>query len=295
VAVSRQLAADSQANLAEFPQRSLLLAAAAVKTPASDEAVDSRARMALGEALAHIQGRPLLSGGNRTGDALVSDNGEVLAVADETTGYWTWRMADETPTPREFQSGQSVSLLGLSSSGRWLVVRDKTGRARLRRLDDDTGGEVQLTPDGADIDSILISPAENWLVTNGRAKATDMDDYRAVDRSWGLREVQAYQRARGGKIGHLWDLRVDPPRRIDSPEPVLHAERRLFSSSGAWLATQDDSGIVRLWAMSGDAPVEVAQLTRTDKELRVPLAFSPDSRWLFAAGGPDQATLLFLP
>lgn len=283
VAVARQLAADAQSMLATFPQRSLLLASAAVKTADAGEGVEPLAKVALGEALARIQGRPLLSGDSRAGEAMVSDNAQTLVLAGRTSGYLTWRLTEIAPKPTEFQSTGRLELLALSSSGRWLVFKDQAGRARLKQLDGIQADETDLASAGAKITSALFNPVGNWVLITGKARAVDEKAFWRNGRM-GLREIAALAEAEGPTTGRFWDLRGSQPRAVEAPREIIDADASVFSPDGAWLATGDDSGTVRIWSMRGDAPTLTGTLSQ-NLGSRGRFLFSPDSRWFFTSGG----------
>jgi len=130
-----RIAAEAQAERAERPQRSLLLAMAAVdSTRSHHEPVDSKVEQCLRESLRAVGGIPFPQFHedtysprtvNARGNVLAVCDGELIIVADLTA-------EDVTGSARKLEGHNDwISLVALSANGKWLATASLDGTARV--------------------------------------------------------------------------------------------------------------------------------------------------------------------
>jgi WD40 repeat protein len=270
VAQARQLAADSGASLERYPQRALLLAAAAVGATAAGEPHEPRAEQALRDALGQVGGVPL-------GDPAAAAPAVLRAVSPdlrwavttfgEVAHLWdlSARAAAGQSRPAlaaELPAGKWLSRVAFSPDARWLLLEGQGGPSRLYR----TAGagvresELELRRPGAELlPASVFSPDCRWLACDA-----------------------------GGKDALLWYLGGEKP----SPKPrrlavnlndpdVVGPLAVQFSPDSRWLCTWRSSAGV-LWDLKDPAAVAGPSPVLRGEESTGWVEFSPDSAWLSA-------------
>jgi WD40 repeat protein len=259
-AKSRALAAASQAQLSVDPERSILLAAAAVR-----EAVTPEAVFALRGALDSPLERQLLSVGAQDnpifyGPAVsFSPDGRRLAVGSQS-GVVTIFALPSGRVLHRFRPGASAAIVAFSPNGSMLAVQTVHDIVIL----DASTGATRLTATGG------TSVTNTYLLNDFAFSADGSVLY--FDAGWGIVR---------------WDLRTDR-QRVLQPNPFgrLGGELGLdvvaLSPDGRRLAVGGYPGLALLDTSTGRV------LATADQHSTVYwVAFSPDGSQLAVASGPD--------
>ena len=163
-ALAGQLAAQSQATLEEYPQRSLLLAVEAlnVTTRAGEPRVPA-AEQALREAPARAGGRVLGGHEGAIWTAAISPDGHWLVTGsdDATARLWDLRASDPAAAPILLRGHEyGIVAIAISHDSHWLVTGSADGTARLWDLSasDPAAAPVVLRGHRDAILAVTISP-----------------------------------------------------------------------------------------------------------------------------------------
>ncbi|MGI5227777.1 AAA family ATPase [Actinoallomurus sp. CA-142502] len=266
LAVSRQLAAQSETMERTDPVTSALLAAAAWRTAHTDDA-----RYAMLNLLQEPD-RGAFTGHDGPVDSVAfSPDGRTLATggADGTARLWDVATRRQSGAPLAAKDG-AVSTVAFSPRGRTLatVHLGPTGGVRLW----DTASRRQIGPPIATGHGVVRSAR---FSPDGRTIATAGDD---------------------GTV-RLWD--VATRRQVGAPL-IAHGGTVAFSPDGRTLATGDSAGTVRLWDVATHhrtgRPITVRPAAVPGSLFRPKgveaVAFSPDGRTL-ATGGADRTARLW--
>jgi len=270
LALAGQLAAQSQAALDSYPQRSLLLAVEALSvTMRAGEPRVPAAEQTLREALAHAGGCGL---GGHEGAILavaISPDGHWLVTGstDGTARLWDLSASDPAAAPVVLRGHEDgVWAVTISPNGHWLVTGSRDGTARLWDLSapDPAATPVVLRGHEGAISAVAISPDGHRLVTGS---------YDGTAR--------------------LWDLSTPDP----AAAPVVlrgHEGDVLaiaISPDGHWLVTGSGDGTARLWDLSASDPATAPVVLRGHENWIAAVAISPDGHWLATGSGDGTARL----
>jgi len=244
LATSRQLAAQSQAVLEEFPQRSLLLYVEALNiTSLVDEPRVPAAEQALRQALANSGGR-VLSGHEHFIQAVaISPDNHWLATGsyDGTARLWDLTAEDPAAAPIVLRGHEGrITAVVISPDNRWLVTGSWDDTARLWDL---TAADPAAAP-------IVLRGHEDWI----RAVAISSDNHWLVTGSY-------------DGTARLWDLTGPYP----AAEPIVlrgHEDaifaiaispdnHWLITGGGDWISGHGDNA-ARLWNLRLDELVDLA-------------------------------------
>jgi RNA polymerase sigma factor (sigma-70 family) len=202
---------------------------------------------------------------------------------------------------RRWETGGD-SRLAFSPNGRVLA---SGGRSAIRLWDAATGKEIN--PVGVHtgtVESLVVTPDGKGLLSCARDRKVVRWDLASGQgqclSSGGLGEAtgaplwQAFDLSPDGKVLahtmyllseqkwdpriHLWDTATGKKIR-ELQGPSLEVHRLRFSPDGKILASAGRDGIL-LWDVATGGPLEVLKGTRRQITSYLPLAFSPDGRWL---------------
>jgi WD40 repeat protein/type II secretory pathway predicted ATPase ExeA len=261
-ALSRQLGAESLADVDALPQRSLLLAAESVRLARGSGIFHPEDAAKLLHTLLGETGGVPLAGHAGAVTAVAFSDGHTVATgsADGTTRLWDAEHPLAAPIVLSGHKGP-VTSLAFSGDGRWLATASADGTARLWDAKQPLAPSVVLAGHQGAINAVAISADSHWL-------ATASDDHTA----------------------RLWDLKTANP----SVNPVVlagHTQRAsyvTFSPTGRWLATASNGeNTVWLWDMKDPAHAgrRMTHKVPINEDAINAIAFSPDERRLAVTFG----------
>jgi WD40 repeat protein/DNA-binding SARP family transcriptional activator len=227
----------------------------------------------------------------------ISPNGTVVAAGDDgAVTAWDLRTGRElgrvsSPGQEDVYNAQvssdgSIIAAGWSSS-QTVRVHDVGTGTTLRTLDDlDRGWVLALSPDGA---SIAVAPEPGRLavfeVASGR-RVLDLagESLWAADIAWSP-DGQWIAGSIDGSGGRIWDARTGELVAMLVPGHTGYAPVLAWSPDSTTVATAGHDGTARVWRRSWEDFVHVATLSAlSTRDGILGLAFSPDSRLLYASG-----------
>jgi len=269
-ALAGQLAAQSQAALDRYPQRSLLLAVEALSvTMRAGEPRTPAAEQVLREALARAGGRGLGGHEGPIRAVAISPDGHWLVTGsyDGAARLWDLRASDPAAAPVVLRGHEwGIVAVAISRDGHWLVTGGVDATARLwdLRASDPAAAPVVLRGHEDWVEAVAISPDGHWLVTG------------SLDNT-----------------ARLWDLTVPDP----AAAPVIlrghegPVEAVAISPDGHWLATGSGDGTARLWDLRASDPAAAPVVLRAHEGDIVAVAISPDGHWLVTGSRGGTARL----
>jgi len=240
IAESRLLAAESSSALAEYPQRSLLLAVEAANVGESVHGVRvAAAEQSLREALAFVGGRPLAISRSPTSSARFSSDNRLLVTDNEdgTARLWDLSAKDPAANPVVLRGYEGdVQAVTISPDNHWLVTGnwDNTGRLWDLSAKDPAANPVVLRGHEGAVNAIAISPDNHWLMTGSK-----------------------------DKTARLWDLTAKDP--AASPVVLRSHEGEVtvvrFSQDNHWVVTASADKTARLWLLQMRDIINLARIT----------------------------------
>ena len=269
LAQSGQLAAQSQALVADAPPRSLLLAIESLNITSQDgKAPLSSAQEALRAALADPHGIPL-NGHEASIEILaISPDGHWLATGSEDETVKIWDLQATNPADNLLTLPSEVGeikTLAFSPDGQWLAAAGGDRAAQLWDVNNLTASAILLDNHDSIITSLAFSldtlrPGSRWLATG------------SVDQT-----------------ARLWDLKsADPsanPSVLDGPTGELTT--LAYSPDGKWLAAGSIDQNAYLWEVKNPQSEPVILEGHGLMVTPWPSAQNPTTSWL-ATGSKDQ-------
>jgi WD40 repeat protein len=264
IVFARQLAAEAQAALTTYPQRSLLLALESLSLAQQLRAFSEVAsRRLLNGVLSATGGMPLQHAAPVVAIGFSPDNRWLAAASANTAQLWDMYVPSAAPIPLPHDKavhalafspdGQTLATVGDDASVRlWdVAVGDRAIHARI------------LGSHSAPVVDVAFSRDGRWLATASK-----------------------------DTTARLWNLAAVEPT---TPSSILGHEASVqtlaFSPDNRWLATGSADGMVRLWDLLSPHPS--AKPMRLLPDVRK-VAFSPDSQWL-VAGDTESYTAVLIP
>ncbi len=268
---SSQLAAQSEALLLTYPQKSLLLSAEAAKLPGFGGFPElASVRQGIYDALANAGGQVLRGHMDELRVTGISPDGCLLATAGvsrtaSTPALNVWDVCAPDPgaSAQPLLTGITINALAFAPQGRWLAAGDENGGVYLFDLlaSDLASGRLDLKEHQETIDALVFSPSGRWLATGGR-------DHQAI-------------------LWDLFSLEENPTGELSPSYILLHKgdiDALAFSPDERWLATGSTKAEIILWDLTSEDPAQSGISLPVKEGQILALAFSPDGSWL-AAGG----------
>jgi WD40 repeat protein/ribosomal protein S27E len=301
-----RLAAQAKTLVEEFPQRSVLLAAAAVESSLDLEETQVETRQALYDVLAAVSGVGLGLHDAAISALDASPDGTWFASGDRAGRATLWRTAGGGP-PQSValpRAAKDIVAVQFMDDSRRLIVAASDGVVRVfDSAQDNVAVPVRVIKwvaplRGTATAGELFAAAHDdgkvrlWNLADGDADATEFACGTMPLRAVAIGENGRYLAAAGDdRSVYLFDReRKDnsPPIVLAGHEDVIRTLR--FSPNGRWLSSSGHDSAVRLWSVDSVALGDGAKIAPTvlagqGGAVR-DVAFSADSN-SFAAAGSD--------
>jgi WD40 repeat protein len=293
VALSRQLAAQANAERDVRPERSLALATRAATTAETDEARDALSR----SLQSSLPSSVVTVGTARVWDAAFSSDGKRLVTASEQGGVRIWdvhnprsphlvaslRAKPTLMSARFSPDGRVVVTAGAAGAQIWRAVR---GTAKPVASFGAAANMATFSPDGGLVASAAADGLHLWDVRSrrpvgGLSRRAGHRTFVAVAFSPDGRRLAAAS----GSTATVWS--VPAGRRLATlPHPLADKVRDVaFRPGSKQVVTTDDHGAARVWQLpSGRLENQLSGHVDVVRSA----AFSSDGRFLVTAG--DDAT-----
>jgi hypothetical protein len=317
IATARQLAAQSQSTLGNYPQRSVLLAVEALAT--SSRAGEARvpiAEEALRQALAKIGGRGL-SAPHRTNEdtlAISPDNHWLVTTSEDMTDrLWDLTARHPASAPILLRGHEApFRAVAISTDSHWLITRTWDGTARLWDLTarDPASAPIVLRGHEEEISDVAISPNNHWLATVNKDKTARLYDLTARDPGASPIVLRGHEEeirdvaispnnhwlatVSKDKTARLYDLTARDP--AAAPIILRDHEARIehaiaISPDHHWLVTGSWDWTARLYDLTARDPAATPIVLRGHEGQIQAVAISPDNHWLVTGAGDGTARL----
>lgn len=293
LALSRQLAAQSEAALERDPEQSLVLGARAATTAATDEARDQLRRALRGSRL-----RSVIDAREPVRGVALDGQGRLLAAALDSGRLGVWNLRTGRPLTTSGRPAVPARSVGLSRDGRRALGAGERGVAVWR-----------ISADGLDPLATLDTahkPLAAQFDPTGDVVATG--DFDGVVRLWGAEtgvprgelrvpggpfpvtgvafsgDGSRLAAARGSQAV-VWEVRTGTVvfrRTLEEPVQSI-----AFSADGRHVAGGDVAGVTRIWNLSSG---DVLQF-RAHEGTVAALAFSPDGASLVTASEDETGAI----
>ncbi len=270
-ATSRELAAQSMAELDRNPALSLLLARQSVLlTQRVNRPMLPIAYEALINSVAAVRGRPLDGHQEVVNFMTISPSGRKLVTCGWDGKVKAWDIEDGIQEPPEILVNNVWPMeAAYSSDDAWFAVSirdDTTATVLLSRTSDPQ--TVYNLPDPGNQHHVLFSLDAKHLVTQSRTTRTS----------------------------RIWDLTADDPSQHGVRLPTTNFKHHYcaaISPDSHWLATPDASGHnLHIWDLTAGRWERPALTLEGHENVVLSLAFSPDSHHL-ASGSRDNTIRLW--
>jgi WD40 repeat protein len=322
IATSQKLAVQSDNALSEHPQRSALLAVAALQGLEANDPHVPVVEENLRHILSNLGGYGLSGHEGVIHAVAVSPDNRWLATgsADSTGRLWDLTGVDPGQTPIVLRGHEkAITTLAFSHDNKWLATGSWDRSIRLWSVHGEaptapaeTLAEGRADPNTADgygwpvWSAVVFSPDNRWLAAYGRyspgylwnlehraaTPITTLPRQTRHEQNDEITSVAFSPDSRWLVAGHVagvaqvLDLTAPP----GSMPLIMHGHRAMvravaFSADSHWLITGSDDKTVRLWDLSAADPQTASIELGGHQGAIHAVAVSPDNRWLVTAAG----------
>jgi WD40 repeat protein len=313
---ARSLATEATAAVAQYPQRSILLAVEAIDRAHQYGLRIPAAEQVLYDVLTYAGGYTL-SGhkGGINAVAISADNRWLVTGSqDNTARLWDLTAVDPAASATVLSGHEStVGAVAISPDNRWLVTGSGDKTARLWDLNTtDPAASVRVLRGHKDQISVVTISADNrWLVTGSKDRTARLWDLSATDPATSSIVLRGHDHHitavtisgdsrwlvtadLNDRRTRLWDLTAADPA-ASSTALYGHKSRietMAISPDNRWLVTGSMDRTVRLWDLTAADPAASATVLRGHENDVLAVSFSTDNRWL-VTGSMDRTARLW--
>lgn len=323
ISLAAQLTMQAQRWLSQSPQRSLLLAAEALRLVQQEREMPIAAAMqAVCDIVSSADCRMLHGHNGKVSVLATSPDGHWLASGghDGTIRLWDLKSADPVGMSKVCaEHRNAITAIAFTPDGRWLITGCLDSNVCLWSLETAEPRErmVVLRGHKGRISSLAVSRDSRWLVTGSTGSILNENsirlwDLKATDPGGSGRELPGQQRlmhavaispnghwiVAGNQDGtaSLWNLDAltasHAPTLLPGHDGAVRAVH--FTADNRWLITAADGvetheHALRLWDLTNANPASASTVLRGEPEGTRILASTPDSRWLITAGDEKGA------
>ncbi len=254
----RRLSAESTLAIDNAPARAVLLAVEALNSARANDVPLRAPRQALRDALAASTGRALQGHDDLVMDVAVSGDGRCVATgsADKTVRLWKLDPQGRIGNVTVLRGHQHVvGIVRFSQDSRYLASSSADGTVRIWDLTSTDPNKTPWVLGGHPVNNLVRIAIDSVKVVTC--------DVSGMIRVWNIGAPEA------------------APLVFQTHDRAIEASA--LSPSGRQLATSGSDDIVRLWDLTAGPTLEPSHTLKLG-ERGEQLAYSPDGRWLVAAG-----------
>ncbi|GAB2857202.1 hypothetical protein GCM10027176_69570 [Actinoallomurus bryophytorum] len=298
LAVSRQLATESQSVTATDPVTSALLAAAAWRIAPTAEA-----RYSMLTALQNPERGTFTGHTGAVRAVAFSPDGKILATSSSDGSARLWDRATGYSVGESLYSGGSVNAIAFNPDGGHIITGSNNGSLELGSARANSREAAFFARNGSGVYGVAFSPDGRTVVTAGAdhtARLWDFATHRPVGKPFvgHTNAVSSVAFSPDGRTlatgsydrtARLWDTATHRPVGKPFVGHTNAVSSVAFSPDGKTLATAGGDFTARLWDTATHSPIGAPLTGHTAFVAGV--AFSPDGKTLATASGDQTARL----
>ena len=310
------LANQSTAVRTSHPQRSVLLAAHAIKICRDNNlSIAVAAEQSLRDSSHYLGGLGMSGHEDSVSSVAIGPQGRWLVTGsrDNTARLWDLQAEQPEKSARVLCGHEDLDVysVAIGPQGRWLVTGSRDNTARLWDLQAEQPEKSARLLSGHEgsVLSVVIGPASRWLVTGSGDNTARLWDLQAQQPEKSARVLSGHHRpvysvaigpqgrwlvtGSGDDTARLWDLQAQQPEK--SARVLSGHEAYVYSVAigpqGRWLVTGSFDNTARLWDLQAEQPEKSARVLSGHEDLVYSVAIGPQGRWLVTGSEDNTARL----